>query len=50
MYNSILVPVDNSEYSNQAIDVAIDLGKKYNSKITGNHVYAAKMHDARQFG
>jgi len=47
MYNSILVPVDNSDYSNQAIDVAIDLGKIYKSKITGNHVYAAKMHDYR---
>jgi len=47
MYNSIMVPVDNSEYSNQAVDLAIDLSKKYNSKITGNHVYAAKMHDYR---
>ena len=39
--------VDNSIYSNQAVDVAIDLGKKFNSKLTGNHVYAAKMHDYR---
>ncbi|MCH7910618.1 MAG: universal stress protein [Candidatus Hydrogenedentes bacterium] len=47
MYKSILVPVDNSQYSNQAISVAVELGKKFDSRLTGNHVYAAKMHDYR---
>ncbi len=47
MYKKILVPVDNSEFSNHAIQVGIKIGKKYESELTGNHVYAAKMHDYR---
>ncbi len=47
MYNTIYVPVDNSEYSNQAIDVAVNLGRRFESKVVGSHVYAAKMHDYR---
>ena len=45
MYKTIYVPVDNSDYSNRAIDTAVDLGKKFESKLVGSHVYAAKMHD-----
>lgn len=47
MYKTIYVPVDNSDYSNQAINVAVDLGKSFQSKMVGCHVYAAKMHDYR---
>ncbi len=47
MYKTIYVPVDNSDYSNQAIKVAVDLGKAFQSKMVGCHVYAAKMHDYR---
>ena len=47
MYKRIYVPVDNSDYSNQAIRVAVDLGKAFGSKMIGCHVYAAKMHDYR---
>jgi nucleotide-binding universal stress UspA family protein len=47
MYKTIYVPVDNSDYSNQAIGVAVDLGKAFQSKMVGCHVYAAKMHDYR---
>ncbi len=47
MYKKILVPVDNSEFSNHAIRVGIEIGKRYDSELTGNHVYAAKMHDYR---
>jgi len=47
MYKSVYVPVDNSNYSNQAINIGVEIGKKFQSKITGNHVYAAKMHDYR---
>ena len=47
MYKTIYVPVDNSDYSNQAIDTAVILGKKFESKLVGSHVYAAKMHDYR---
>ncbi|OVE82097.1 hypothetical protein BVY03_02280 [bacterium K02(2017)] len=47
MYKSIYVPVDNSKLSNQAINSAVALGKVFESKLTGSHVYAAKMHDYR---
>lgn len=47
MYDEIYVPVDNSEYSNQAIKKAIEIGQSFSSTITGCHVYAAKMHDYR---
>lgn len=47
MYKTIYVPVDNSDYSNQAISMAVQLGKAYESKMVGCHVYAAKMHDYR---
>jgi len=47
MYKNIYVPVDNSEFSNQAIKVSIELGKTFESTLTGCHVYAAKMHDYR---
>ena len=47
MYKSIYVPVDNSDYSNQAIASAIELGKAFDSRLVGCHVYAASMHDYR---
>jgi len=47
MYQTILVPVDNSRHSNRAIDTGVALGKSFGSRLTGCHVYAAKMHDYR---
>ncbi len=47
MYKSVYVPVDNSAYSNRAADFAIDIGKTFGAKVTGSHVYAARMHDYR---
>ena len=47
MFKQIYVPVDNSEYSNQAIEMALALAKPWNATIIGSHVYAAKMHDYR---
>jgi len=47
MFKKIYVPVDNSEYSNQAIEMALELAKPWNATIVGSHVYAAKMHDYR---
>jgi nucleotide-binding universal stress UspA family protein len=47
MYRHIFVPVDNSAHSNQAIEQAIALGRRFESKLTGCHVYAARMHDYR---
>ena len=47
MYNNILVPVDNSQQSNYAVDASTSLAGKFNSKLTGIHVYAARLHDNR---
>jgi len=47
MYQELFVPVDNSQYSNWAINRAIEICKKNGGQITGNHVYAARLHDVR---
>jgi nucleotide-binding universal stress UspA family protein len=47
MFKHIYVPVDNSEYSNRAIDVAVELARACSAKLTGSHVYAARLHDYR---
>jgi nucleotide-binding universal stress UspA family protein len=47
MYQHIYVPVDNSDFSNRAIDVAVELGKAFEARLTGIHVYAARLHDYR---
>jgi nucleotide-binding universal stress UspA family protein len=47
MFKKLYVPVDNSEYSNQAIEMALALAKPWNATIVGSHVYAARMHDYR---
>src|SRR5919197_557953 len=47
MYKHIYVPVDNSDYSNRAIDLAVDLGRAFGARLTGSHVYAARLHDYR---
>src|SRR5205807_2604507 len=47
MYKTIYVPVDNSDYSNMALDVGVMLAKTFGAKLVGSHVYAAKMHDKR---
>ena len=47
MYKTIYIPVDNSDHSNMAVDLGVDLAKTFGSKIVGSHVYAAKMHDKR---
>jgi nucleotide-binding universal stress UspA family protein len=47
MYKTIYVPVDNSEHSNAAVELAVALGKAFGAELVGSHVYAAKMHDYR---
>ncbi len=47
MYKQIYVPVDNSEHSNAAIELAVVLGKAFGATLVGSHVYAARMHDYR---
>ena len=47
MYREILVPVDNSSHSNWAVARAIESCRRSGGRITGNHVYAARLHDVR---
>ena len=47
MYREVFVPVDNSLHSDWAIDRAIELCQHSGGRITGNHVYAARLHDVR---
>jgi nucleotide-binding universal stress UspA family protein len=47
MYREVLVPVDNSDPSNWAVERAIEVCRKTGGRITGNHVYAARLHDVR---
>ena len=47
MYRKIYVPLDNSDHSNAAIEVAIRLAKSTQAQLVGTHVYAARMHDVR---
>jgi len=47
MFNEICVPTDNSAYSDRAIRLAVSLGTACGSRLTGTHVYAARMHDYR---
>src|SRR5919197_6743102 len=47
MFRKIYVPVDNSDYSNREIDVAVELARAFGSSLVGCHVYAARLHDYR---
>ena len=47
MYREIFVPVDNSPWSDWAVDRAIELASRSDGRLTGNHVYAARLHDIR---
>ena len=47
MYREIFVPVDNSQHSDWAVERAIELCQQAGGRITGNHVYAARLHDIR---
>jgi len=47
VYGKIYVPLDNSDHSNAAIEVAVRLAGATNASLVGSHVYAARMHDVR---
>ncbi len=47
MYREVFVPVDNSQPSDWALERAIELCRKSGGRVTGNHVYAARLHDVR---
>ena len=47
MYKKIFVPVDNSEHSLSAVDMAVTLAGQFDSTVVASHAYAARMHDYR---
>ena len=47
MYKKIFVPVDNSEHSISAVDLAVELAGKFDGTVVASHAYAARMHDYR---
>jgi len=47
VYAEILVPVDNSQHSDWAVERAIELCHRSKGRLTGSHVYAARLHDVR---
>lgn len=47
MFRHIYVPFDNSEHSQWALELGIELARLGESTLVGSHVYAAKLHDWR---
>lgn len=47
LYRSILAAVDCSEHSNRGVSEAVALAGLGGARITGIHVYAARLHDMR---
>lgn len=43
----VFVPVDNSPHSGWAVERAIEICRASGGRLTGNHVYAARLHDVR---
>ncbi len=47
MYKNIFTMLDNSSYSLWSVDFALELAKQFDSRVTGNHAYASKLHEDR---
>lgn len=47
MYKRILVPVDNSKHSDEAVRVAAGWADRLGSTVIGFHAYAAGLHETR---
>jgi nucleotide-binding universal stress UspA family protein len=47
VYQSILIAVDSSDYSNRGQQDALIIASPWQAHVTGTHVYAAKLHDNR---
>ena len=47
MYRKLYLPLDNSDHSVAASELAIRLAKSSGAEIVGSHVYAARLHDYR---
>ncbi|MEK7875916.1 MAG: universal stress protein [Pseudomonadota bacterium] len=47
MVGSIYIPFDNSDHALRALDLGIAIARRTKARITGSHVYAARLHDRR---
>ncbi|MDP7509817.1 MAG: universal stress protein [Dehalococcoidia bacterium] len=47
MYQRILVPLDNSPFSEGCSTAAVSLAQAFGGELVGSHVYAARMHERR---
>jgi nucleotide-binding universal stress UspA family protein len=47
MYRSIYLPLDNSAHALAGLDLAIRIARETGARLTGSHVYAARLHDRR---
>lgn len=47
MYRNILVCLDNSDHSNAGADLAVAIARSSEARLTGCHVYAARLHNSR---
>ncbi len=47
LYRDVMVAVDNSECSNHAVELSVELARAMRAVVTGSHVYAAQLHDTR---
>ncbi len=46
-YRSVLLAVDSSDHSNRGTQDGVSIAALWNARVTGCHVYAAKLHDVR---
>lgn len=47
MYKRILVPVDNSTHSDEAVRLAANWSERLHATVIGFHAYAARLHETR---
>ncbi|MGQ0685476.1 universal stress protein [Bradyrhizobium sp.] len=47
MFKSLYIPFDNSPHALASVDLAIELARCSDARITTSHVYAAALHDRR---
>lgn len=47
MYKRLLVCLDNSDHSNSAVSLSVAIASASGAFLTGCHVYAARLHNAR---
>ncbi len=47
MYENILVCLDNSEHSALGAELAVEVARRTGARLTGLHVYAARLHNDR---